>query len=67
MDVSTKSSKKSQSASDNFLFDAIKTKPKHLSVGDGFRFGVGFVLGQLLVALVVGGLAWAIVVGFKLQ
>ncbi len=66
MDVKAKNSER-RKGSDNFLFDAVKPRPKRFSVGDGFRLGVGFIIGQLLVVSVVAGLAWAIVVGFKLK
>ena len=44
---------------ETFLADAVKPQPKHLSYQDGFRFGVGFFIGNLLLATVLGGLVFA--------
>ena len=54
---------------DNFLADAItakETKP-HISYWDGFRFGVGFFLSGVVMSLILGGLAWAIVAAFHMH
>lgn len=68
MDVRTKSKDRPSSRlSDNFLADVVRPRTKHVSYGDGFRFGVGLIIAQLLVGLIVAGLAWAIVVAFKLN
>ena len=47
---------------DNFLADAVKpSRPdKHIGYFDGFRFGLGFFVSGLLVAIVLGGLTWGI-------
>ncbi|HEX3082075.1 MAG TPA: hypothetical protein VHQ86_02375 [Candidatus Saccharimonadia bacterium] len=51
---------------DNFLADAVHTKQRHLGYMDGFRFGFGFFVAGLVIALILAGLAWAIMVVFKL-
>lgn len=43
---------------DQFLAEAVNPKHKHLSYQDGFRFGVGFFIGNLLLAVLLGGLTW---------
>ncbi len=53
--------------SDNFLSDVVRPRSKHISYSDGFRFGVGLMVAQLFIGLIVGGLAWAIVAAFKLH
>jgi hypothetical protein len=53
--------------SDNFLSDVVRPRTKHISYSDGFRFGVGLITAQLLIGLIVGGLAWALVAAFKLH
>ena len=40
---------------------------RRLSYGDGFRFGVGFLLAHLALGLMVGGLAWGLVVALHLH
>ncbi|GEM_PF-1156366 len=68
MDVRAKSKDTSTSRlSDNFLSDIVRPRTKHVSYGDGFRFGIGLITAQLLVVLIVGGLAWGIVAAFKLH
>ncbi len=52
---------------DTFLADAVRPRGRRLTYGDGFRLGIGIITAQLLVALIVGGLAWALVVAFKLH
>lgn len=44
---------------DNFLADAVGPRTTRLSYGDGFRFGLGFMVAVLVVTAVLGGLAWA--------
>jgi hypothetical protein len=55
---------------DNFLKDAVKperaAKVRHITYGDGFRFGMGMMIAGLFVSVVVGGLAWALIAAFKL-
>jgi hypothetical protein len=46
---------------DNFLADAVKPPhSKHIGYFDGFRFGLGFFVSGLLVAVVLGALTWAV-------
>lgn len=53
---------------DNFLADAINAKDnKRTGYVDGFRFGFGFFIAGLFVALLVSGLTWGIVVAFNLH
>ncbi len=52
---------------DNFLADIVKRPSKTFSYGDGFRLGVGFVVGSLAIWMVVGLIAWAIVLVFHLH
>jgi hypothetical protein len=61
--------KTSMTKSDTFLADAVKPKPtpKHITYMDGFRFGFGFFVSGLLIALVLAGLAWAFIVVLKLH
>lgn len=54
---------------DNFLADELgrnKLKP-HITFMDGFRFGIGSMVGVMLVLLVTAGIAWGIIVGLKLH
>jgi hypothetical protein len=52
---------------DNFLKDAIKPpRERHITYSDGFRFGMGIMMAWLFVAVVVGGIAWALVATLKL-
>jgi hypothetical protein len=58
--------------SDNFLVDAIGPKakvkpPTGLSYVDGFRFGFGFFIAGLLIAVILGALATALVFAFHLH
>ena len=58
--------------SDTFLVDAIgpksKAKPQPgLSYVDGFRFGFGFFIAGLLIAVILGALAAALVFAFHLH
>ena len=46
---------------DNFLADLHKTKVKNLSYQDGVRFGLGFAVANLMIVVVVGAVAWALV------
>ena len=52
---------------DNFLADAVQAREPILSYRDGFRFGFGFFIAGLVVSLLVGGLAWAIVALFSIK
>jgi hypothetical protein len=63
------SSKSSNRSSGNdFLADINRSKPTHrMTYGDGFRLGIGIITAQLLIGLIVGGVAWALVVAFKLH
>ena len=54
-------------ARDNFLVDAVRPLSKALSIGDGFKFGLGFITAGLLMGLIIAGLTWAIVLAFKLH
>lgn len=59
MDVTTKPKTKTGRADrDTFLADAVKPKVRHITYSDGFRFGIGLICAQLLVALLFGGIAW---------
>jgi hypothetical protein len=48
--------------SDNFLADIVKPKFRGLTVGDGIRFGLGFIIGQLIIALLIGGAVYALII-----
>jgi hypothetical protein len=53
---------------DNFLADAVApARQKGTSYLDGFRFGFGFFIAGLLVALIVAGISWGIIVAFNLH
>jgi len=54
---------------DTFLADELRrNKPKaHLTFMDGFRFGIGAIVGVLLVSFLTGSIAWGLVLGFKLH
>ncbi len=55
-------------AGNDFLADINRRKPAHhVTYGDGFRFGIGLFTAHLLLLLLVGGLAWALVIAFKLH
>ncbi len=57
-----------RSGGNDFLADINRHKPGHrMTYGDGFRLGIGIITAQLLIALLVGAVAWALVVVFKLQ
>ena len=45
---------------DNFLADVVKPNQRRVGYMDGFRFGFGFFVSGLLVAVVLGGLSWGI-------
>ncbi|GAC1370325.1 MAG: hypothetical protein NVSMB39_3100 [Candidatus Saccharimonadales bacterium] len=63
---SSKSSGRSNGS--DFLADINRSKSAHrMTYGDGFRLGIGIITAQLLIMLLVGGLAWALVVAFKLH
>ena len=51
---------------DNFLADAVH-KSKHITYQDGFRFGVGFSIGIMLVTTVVGVLTYAVLMALHLK
>jgi hypothetical protein len=67
MDVPTKTSSKRAFTRDNFLADAVRPKPKHITYADGFRLGVGFLTGIILVTTILAGLTWALIVAFKIH
>lgn len=68
MDVKFKeSARNSRQARDNFLVDAVRPPSRSLGVGDGFKFGIGFATAGLLMGLIIIGLAWVIVITFKLH
>jgi hypothetical protein len=46
---------------DNFLADAVGPREMRMTYGDGFRFGLGMMMAVLLVTVVVGALAWAMI------
>ena len=52
---------------DNFLADAINSKDKRVGYTDGFRFGFGFFVAGLLVTLLVGGIAWGVILALNLH
>lgn len=57
-----------RAAGNDFLADINRHKTPHrVTYGDGFRFGIGILTAHLLIGLLVGGLAWALVAGFKLH
>ena len=66
MDSKPKTSNRS-SSSDNFLADIARPQKHRLSYGDGFRLGIGIITAHLLIGVIVGGLAWALIVAFKLH
>jgi hypothetical protein len=53
--------------SDTFLADAVKPKPVRLSYFDGFRFGIGFFIANLLMLVILGGLTWALASALHLR
>ena len=56
--------------SDNtFLADEIKPRKSKgtITYMDGFRFGFGSTIGFLLVALIVGGITAALIVGLHIH
>jgi hypothetical protein len=67
MDVPTKTPPRRNNVRDNFLADAVRPQHRRVSYGDGFRFGIGLITAQLLVALIVGGLAWGLALLLKLH
>ena len=68
MDVQAKfKNPSSDRLTDNFLADVVRPRTKHVSYGDGFRFGIGLMIAQLFIGLIVGGIAWALVAAFKLH
>ena len=44
-----------------------KVKTKTLTYQDGLRFGLGFAIGNLLIAVLLGGLAWGLVLALHLH
>ena len=67
MDVHSNSTvKTSKRQADTFLADAVRTPTGLIGYRDGFRFGIGFMLANLLLVLVVGGLAWGIILALHL-
>jgi hypothetical protein len=54
---------------DHFMVDALKPKARlrHMGYLDGFRFGFGFFVSGVLVALILGLLSAAIVAVFHLH
>jgi hypothetical protein len=52
---------------DNFLADAVRPKHKQMGYVEGFKFGVGFFLAALFIALILAGLTFGIVVAFHLH
>jgi hypothetical protein len=46
---------------DNFLADITAAKKPRISYVDGFRFGFGFFLAGLFLALILGLLTWGII------
>lgn len=67
MEARAKSKNSSVRTSDNFLADVVRPRVRRVSYSDGFRFGIGLITAQLLVGIIVGGIAWALVVAFKLH
>lgn len=57
----------SAKSQDTFLADAVHGKPKRISYQDGFRFGVGFFIGNLLLLVVLGGLGYGLAMAFHLK
>jgi hypothetical protein len=52
-----------KTSSDNFLAEAVHGKDRtRIGYVDGFRFGFGFFIAGLLIALILGGGAWAAVI-----
>lgn len=54
---------------DNFLADIINPpgRGQRLSYWDGFRLGLGIVTAHLLAFVILGSLAWGIVLAFGLS
>jgi hypothetical protein len=48
---------------DHFLADLAEPRKHRISLGyfDGFRFGLGFIMANLLTLVIVGALAWGVV------
>ena len=64
---------KVSAAVDNFLSEAVRP-PRHrrgadraLGYIDGFRFGIGFFIANLLMFLILGGLTWVLVLALHLH
>lgn len=58
---------KAPAKSETFLADAVGRRPgpvgigsRRLTYGDGMRFGIGFIVANLLILSITGGLAWGI-------
>jgi hypothetical protein len=67
MEVKTKHPNRPVQARDNFLADIARPVSRRMTYGDGFRLGVGIITAQLLVAVLIGGVAWGLVVALKLH
>lgn len=54
---------------DNFLADVINPpgRGQRLTYWDGFRLGLGLITAHLLVCVVLGGLAWGVVLALGLS
>ena len=46
---------------DNFLADSVKPRQRHIGYLDGLRFGFGFFISGLILALILGGMSWGII------
>ena len=47
-----------RSTHDTFLADVVKPRGPQIGYVDGFRFGFGFFIAGLLIAVILGGLTW---------
>jgi hypothetical protein len=52
---------------DNFLADAVRPKHKQLGYFDGFKFGVGFFIAGLFIALILAGLTYGVILALHLH
>lgn len=69
MEVSTKVSDKTRPRhGDTFLSDAVHGPArKRVGYADGFRFGIGFMLANLTLGLLVAAIAWGIIAALHIS
>lgn len=52
---------------ENFLAQAVGPRERKITYMDGFRFGLGFIVANLLILLILGGLTWGLILGLHLH